>query len=261
MNSDPATAFDLDWVIDLAKTAGKIGLDHFRRTAITWKADRSIVTEADKAIEKFLSAAIAERYPDDGILGEEGQSVRRHARRQWVLDPIDGTSVFAHGLPVWCVCIGLMIDDHPAAGVVYLPALGDCFAAGLNGPATLNDQTIEVAPDAPFDHEQIFFTSADGHNLWDFDFPGKVRAFGSCAAHFCYVASGSAVGAINVKTALWDVAAALAILERAGGRCVMLDGSPLPLSAAMDGSKFAQPLLLAPTYFLDNLRSRIRPKF
>ena len=136
--------FELDWVIDLAKEAGEIALSYFRRTSITWKADKTIVTEADRAVESFLTSELRQRYPDDGILGEEGASHQRQARRQWVLDPIDGTSVFAHGLPIWGICIGLMVEDRPVAGVVSVPAVGDCYAAGIDGPALLNGEPIQV---------------------------------------------------------------------------------------------------------------------
>lgn len=254
------TVFDRDWVIALAKAAGDIALSYFRRTVAQRKPDATVVTAADRAVERFLVEELRRRYPDDGILGEEGTSDRGRSGRIWVLDPLDGTAVFAAGLPIWAISLGLLEDGRALAGVVYLPATGDCFAAGLDGPATLNDVPIAVMPPAPYDDETILFGVADAHRAWDIDFPGKVRAFGACAAHMCYVARGSGVGMINTHTAIWDIAGALPILERAGGKAVLLDGTELNPAAFLDGRKLPQPLLAAAPYYLDDLRRRLRYK-
>jgi myo-inositol-1(or 4)-monophosphatase len=250
--------FDLPWLIDLAHAAGDIALGFYRRTVAQWKPDATLVTEADRAVEHFLSHELHRRYAADGILGEEGAGKQATSGRTWVLDPIDGTAVFAAGLPIWAVCIGLMVEERAAAGIVYLPATSDCFAAGLDGPATLNDAPIQVLPPGPLHIDSMIFGAADAHRRWQIDFPGKVRGFGSCAANICFVARGSGVGAVNTGTALWDVAAALPILERAGGRAVLLDGSPLPLAQMFDGAKLTIPLLVASPHYLDDLRSRLR---
>jgi myo-inositol-1(or 4)-monophosphatase len=250
--------FDLDWVQGLARDAGRMALQHFGRTTNTIKPDRTIVTEADRAIEVFLVEQLSQRYPEDGVLGEEGASTRREAKRQWVLDPVDGTAVFAAGYPSWCVSIGLLEDGVPLAGVVYLPVSDDMFAVDLTGPATLNGKAIQVMPHEPFDNNSGMLCSGDIHNRWEIDFPGKVRALGSLAIHMCYVANGSSVASVNSYCSLWDVAAALPILQRAGGTTTLLDGSPLPFAAALNGSKFPQPIVSAPLAYLDDIRSRLR---
>jgi fructose-1,6-bisphosphatase/inositol monophosphatase family enzyme len=252
--------FDLDWVQNLAREAGRIALDHFGRTTSMIKADNTIVTEADRAVEAFLVAELSRRYPQDGILGEEGASTRREARRQWVLDPIDGTAVYAAGIPTWCVSIGMLEHSIPLAGVVYLPTTGDIFAVDLTGPPTFNGKAIQVSPPAPFDNNSGMLSAGDMHKDWIIDFPGKVRALGSLAAHMCYVAKGSSVASINSYASLWDIAAALPILQRAGGTTVLLDGSPLPIAEIMDGSKLPQPIVSAPTYLVDDILSRVQFK-
>lgn len=249
---------DLPWLIDLARAAGDIALGFYRRTVAQWKPDATLVTEADRAVERFLTNELHRRYADDGILGEEGAGKQTTSGRTWVLDPIDGTAVFAAGLPIWAVCIGLMVGERATAGVVYLPATRDCFAAGLDGPATLNGVPIQVLTPGPLHIDSMIFGAADAHRRWQIDFPGKVRGFGSCAANICFVARGSGVGAVNTGTALWDVAAALPILERAGGRAVLSDGSPLPLAQMFDGAKLTAPVLAAPPHYLDDLRTRLR---
>jgi myo-inositol-1(or 4)-monophosphatase len=250
--------FDLDWVQNLAREAGRMALQHFGHTTNTIKPDRTIVTEADRAIEVFLVEQLGQRYPEDGVLGEEGTSTRRGAKWQWVLDPIDGTAVFAAGYPSWCVSIGLLEEGIPRAGVVYLPVSDDLFAVDLTGPATFNGEAIQVMPHGPFDNNSSMLSSGDIHSRWTIDFPGKVRALGSLAAHICYVAKGSAVASINSYSSLWDVAAALPILQRAGGTTTLLDGSPLPLATALNGSKFPQPIVSAPLAYHDDIRSRLR---
>jgi myo-inositol-1(or 4)-monophosphatase len=253
--------FDLNYICDLAREAGKIALGYFRHTTVTMKADHTPVTEADKAIERFLTTDLQEKYPEFGILGEEGADLDEDAAYRWVLDPIDGTNAFAAGLPVWGISIGLIRGSEPLAGVIYLPAVNDCFAVDLDGPATLNGRPIHViGADRRITSESIILGSADAHLLWDIRFPGKVRAFGSCAAHFCYVAAGSAMAGLNTHTAIWDIAAALPILRRAGGTAELLSGKPLPLEAAARGVKIPEPVFYGSPHHLDAIRAMLHPK-
>jgi len=259
MNSQPT--FELEHITQLARAAGKIALDYFRHTTVTMKRDHTPVTEADKAIERFLTSELQRAYPEFGILGEEGADLDAAATYRWVLDPIDGTNAFAAGLPVWGVSIGLMQGSQPLAGVIYLPAVDDCFAVDVAGPATLNGRPIHVTPpDRAITSEDIILGSADAHLRWDIRFPGKVRAFGSCAAHFCYVAAGSALAGLNTHTAIWDIAAALPILQRAGGVAELLSGEPLPLQAAAQGQKMPEPLFFGSPHYLDAIRAQLHPK-
>ncbi len=253
--------FDLDNIKELARAAGDIALGYFRNTTVTMKADDTPVTAADKAIERFLTTQLRQAYPDFGILGEEGADFDQDAAYRWVLDPIDGTNAFAAGLPVWGISIGLMQGSQPLAGVIYLPAVDDCFAVDLEGPATLNDRPIHViAPGQPISSESIILGSADAHLRWDIRFPGKVRAFGSCAAHFCYVAAGSALAGLNTHTAIWDIAAALPILQRAGGAAELLSGAPLSLESATRGVKIPEPVFYGAPYYLDAIRAQLHSK-
>lgn len=260
MNTLPENSFDLEWAVALAKQAGTIALKYYRHTSSERKADHTVVTEGDRAVEAFLVEEIHGRYPEDGILGEESANYQRDAAAQWILDPIDGTSMFAAGMPIWGVSIGYMRDQQLRAGVVYLPTMDDCFAAGLSGPATRNGQPISVAAPAPMDTEATIIASADAHRLWDTDFPGKIRALGSCAAHGCYVAQGSVIGAVNTRTALWDVAGIWPILERAGASITLFDGSPLPITDMLDGSKAPQPLVMASDHYAEIIRHTLKFK-
>jgi len=248
------TAIDMQHLTDLAREAGRIALSWFRRTTVTMKGDATPVTEADKAVEACLTEELRRAYPDFGILGEEGADMDKSARFRWVLDPIDGTNAFAAGLPVWGISIGLMEGSSPLAGVAYLPAVNDLFLADLEGPATLNGRPIHVIEGQPITPQSIIMSAADAHLRWDIRFPGKVRAFGSCVAHFCYVAAGSALVGLNTHTAIWDIAAALPILERAGGRAELFGGGPLPLAAAARGEKIPEPIIFGSPAYFDAIR-------
>ncbi len=256
--------FNLADITALARAAGEIALDYFRHTTVTLKADQTPVTEADKAVERFLTAKLRQAYPDFGILGEEGADHNENAPFRWVIDPIDGTNAFAAGLPVWGISIGLMQGSKPLAGVFYLPAMQDCFTVDIEGPARLNGRPIHVIEaHQKITSESIILGSADAHLRWDIRFPGKVRAFGSCAAHFCYVAAGSALAGLNTFTAIWDIAAALPILERAGGTAELLSGKPLPLQDAARGHKIPEPVFYGSPFYLNAIRAQLhnKPKY
>src|SRR5262247_548956 len=116
----------LDFAVNLGREAGEITLKYFRQTPdISTKTDGSFVTIADREAESYLRLQIAKRFPDDGILGEEeGESPGRSGRR-WIIDPIDGTFTFVHGVPFYGVLIGLEIDGELSVGVVNMPALSE----------------------------------------------------------------------------------------------------------------------------------------
>ena len=120
----------LDFAMCLARQAGEITLKHFRQSPRTdTKADGSFVTVADREAEAFLRDAISKSFPDDGILGEEEGEQRGSSGRRWIVDPIDGTFSFVHGVPLYGVLIGLEIDDRPSVGVISIPALNELVSA------------------------------------------------------------------------------------------------------------------------------------
>src|SRR5438067_1250192 len=112
----------------IARRAGAIALRHFRRAKAERKADRTLVTAADREVEAALVAELGRLLPDAAIVGEEGAAREGRGSLTIVLDPIDGTAGFVAGLGTWCICIGILEDDRPAAGVVYAPVLGEMYA-------------------------------------------------------------------------------------------------------------------------------------
>src|SRR4026209_405618 len=120
----------LDFAAQLARGAGDITLKYFRKTPeTTTKTDGSFVTIADREAESYLRRQIAERFPDDGILGEEEGELAGRSGRRWIVDPIDGTFAFVHGVPLYGVLNALEIERELSVGVVNIPALGEIVAA------------------------------------------------------------------------------------------------------------------------------------
>ncbi len=243
------------WAVE----AGQTALGYFGHAASRRKADHSFVTEADEAIERQLVAAISARHPDHGILGEEQASTHLDREFVWVIDPIDGTAAFVAGLGSWCISIGLLRHGQPYLGVIYVPTLNDSYYAEATGAAYLNEQAIEVISPAAWEGEHWLATPASLHRRFELDFIGKTRVLGSTAAQICYVARGSALGALLVDARSWDVAAGLAILRAAGGIVAPLDPAVLTDTTPLEGTWLNKPLLVAAPSQIERLRNAFRP--
>ena len=236
---------DLDelrvWIHD----AGALARQYFNHAEAHRKADRSLVTEADVAIERMVVERIAKRYPDHGIIGEEQTRQELDREFLWALDPLDGTASFVAGLPMWGVSLGLLRDGLPYLGAIYLPLLDDYYWVGPTGDAYLNDQPIHVASSEAWQNESWLAVTSNSHRRFAIDFVGKTRSLGCTAASFCYVARGSAVGAIVTRSAIWDIAAGMALLRAAGGVAIGFSGAPLDTTAMLGGELLPEPVLLA----------------
>ncbi|MEE2754936.1 MAG: inositol monophosphatase family protein [Candidatus Latescibacterota bacterium] len=238
-----ALQIDPDWVVDLTRRAGEIAISYFGKTTGQLKPDRSWVTKADLAIEEFLRAAITEVRPQDAIIGEEGdKKVNPDAEYVWALDPIDGTRMFNHGLPVWGISVGILRDGIPYLGAFLLPALGDIYHTDSVN-AFLNGTRLSK-PDPRIDENAIFLISEGAYKIGSIDYLGKVISLGSAAAHICYVARGSAVGAMD-KAGIWDYAAGSAILRAQDIRSRYLSGIEVDFTALYGGHAVAEPTLMA----------------
>ncbi len=225
---------ELAFANELAEEAGRIALSFFRGSFdVRLKVDKTPVTEADLAIEATVRAAVHERYPDDGVLGEEGGAEGGGARR-WIVDPIDGTKNFADGIQVWATLIALAVDDAPVLGVVNAAALGERYEALRGGGARLNGEPIHVSTADRIGRASVlhagFVDWVDG----EYGVPlldllrgaRRNRGFGDFWGHVL-VARGSADVCFEPELATWDWAALEVVVEEAGGRMTQFDGSPL----------------------------------
>jgi myo-inositol-1(or 4)-monophosphatase len=208
------------------------------------KGIRDLVTEVDLECERMCRAVIAERFPDHDILAEElsaGPGERAKARHRWVFDPVDGTTNYAHGLPIFCASLGLEIDGRPEVGAVYDPTRQELFTAERGQGAYLNGTALAVS-DATEVLESLLVTgfpydvhkhTGDLVGLFA-AFLGRARAvrrLGSAALDLCYVAVGRFEGFWEQHLKPWDVSAGALIVTEAGGRITGMDGSPFDATA------------------------------
>lgn len=230
---DPATLDDMYALArEIAAGAGRLLTDRQRgpRT-ISYKdaLRRDPVTDADTAAEAYLRTAIAARYPNHGILGEEGAvSETGVGDMLWALDPLDGTANYAAGLPVYAVAVAVLHRGVPVVGCIAVPSLDALYHARQGGGAFYNDVPIRCS-----DAEGIHPTGPVGLFAgWRLAFvargrlrhrPGEPRAFGSIAAEIGLVAAGGLQYAVYAGPKLWDVAAGVAIVREAGGAALAWD--------------------------------------
>jgi fructose-1,6-bisphosphatase/inositol monophosphatase family enzyme len=250
---------ELQQVRAWAREAGQIGLHYYNAVEARRKPDRSYVTAADEEIEVLLRARIKAAYPDHGIVGEEQGQQNIDAEYLWALDPIDGTGAFVSGLPIWGISIGLLRHGQPILGCFYMPVMDEWYEADLTGPALFNGQPIEVMRDGLLDSEAWICVPSNVHRRYTIDYPGKIRSLGSMAAYVCYVARGTAAGALVGQPKLWDVAAGMAVLERAGGIARLLrSGAPLDVRAMLSGRSAPEPVVVGSPATVALLLERIR---
>ncbi len=232
----------LPFTSELALEAGAILRDYqSREFSVSKKGRFDLVTEADLAIEELVISRILERFPGHSILAEETGLRQIQAgtpRFRWIVDPLDGTTNFAHRYPFFCVSIALEVDGRLVLGVVYDPMAEDLFSALKGDGAQLNGEPIRVTSEAALSESLLCTGFASHrqqvlHNLQLFqDFilsSQAVRRTGSAALDLCYVAAGRLEGFWELSLHPWDVAAGALIVEEAGGRVSRLDGSLLQL--------------------------------
>ncbi len=239
------------------REAGAHARRYFNNVTAERKADRSWVTRADVEIEQLLRERIAARYPEHGVIGEEQGGGDVDREYVWCLDPIDGTGAFVAGLATWCVSVGVLRHGEPHAGVIFLPLLDDCYWAEAEGPAYRNEHPIAVSAAESIDSNDWMGVSSYTHRQFRIDFPGKTRGLSSVAADCCYVARGSAIGALIGRANLWDLAAGFAILRAAGAAVVGISGAPVAVPPMLDGRRLEEPIVIGPPQLLEALRGYI----
>jgi len=215
----------LQFAVELGRGAGDITLEYFRKNPeMSTKSDGSYVTIADRHAESFLREEIAKRFPDDGVIGEEeSESVGRSGRR-WIVDPIDGTFAFVHGVPFYGVLIALEIEGESSVGVVNIPALGEIVYAAKGLGCFLNGEPVRVTDTAELKDSLLLSTDFTACAKYGFGRAAELlqerakasRTWGDCYG-YVLVASGRADVMLDPVMNLWDCAPLLPIMEEAGG--------------------------------------------
>ena len=226
----------------------KAGAIQMERQATGFRVNKKgaidLVTEVDLECERMCRAVLAERFPEHDVLAEElGATTRAHApsRFRWVFDPLDGTTNYAHGLPIFCSSLGLEIDGRPAVAAVYDPTRRELFTAERGQGARMNGEPLRASStesliDAllvtgfPYDVQKqagdlvALFGTFLAHAR-------AVRRLGSAALDLCYVAAGRFDGFWEQHLHHWDVSAGALLVEEAGGRITGIDGAPFDAAA------------------------------
>jgi myo-inositol-1(or 4)-monophosphatase len=226
---------------EIAREAGAI-ITRFaeRRIGFELKGEHDLVTEADRASERLIVERLRTHFPSHSIVAEEGGGHTASSGYQWYVDPLDGTTNFAHGFPVYNVTLGLEKDGEIIAGVIFDPTRDEMFAAERGGGAFLNNRTIQVSKCQVLT-DSLFatgFPSRRRHLNVNIHFYYQlamvthgVRRAGAAALDLAYVACGRLDGFWEFNLNPWDVAAGSLIVEEAGGRLSDMRGRPFQLSS------------------------------
>ena len=242
---------------DIARSAGAIALGHFRHVAAERKADRSLVTRADRDVEDYLVGTLAPLLPEAAIIGEEGTARPGRGAERIVIDPIDGTAGFVAGLPTWCICVGILRGAEPVAGVVHLPCADETYIA-IEGSAWMNGTPLPPLG-GDLEGDRFLVTHAKAHRRHAITYPGKVRSLGSTAYHVVLVTRGVAEAALVGRAHVWDLVAPGAILVAVGGRYEYLSGAPVDLAMLLDGERAPENVVAGTPAALRALRTVVRP--
>jgi myo-inositol-1(or 4)-monophosphatase len=231
----------LEFAVRLAYAAGEIQKEHYERRGLVvqHKGIINLVTEVDMKCEELITRAIAEEYPDHEILAEEGTDKKSGSGYAWYIDPLDGTTNYAHGFPIFAPSIALAYKGEALAGAVYDPMRDEMFSGLKGGGAYLNGKRISVSTADNMDHALLgtgfpydLRTNAN-NNIENFNRVvhqcQAIRRAGAAAIDLCYVACGRFEGFWEQWLYPWDMAAGALFVQEAGGVVSDMKGKPLDL--------------------------------
>lgn len=250
MSNTPSDSF-IPAMSEIAREAGALLMQYFHQhLKIEYKGDADLVTAADRAAEALIRERIRARWPTHDVLGEEQGLSDQGSDYRWYVDPLDGTTNFAHGYPVFCVSMGLEyrgLEHRQSEGrasriaaVIYDPTRDELFTAEQGHGARLNGETIQVSKTATLKESLLAtgFPSHKRHKNPNIFFYHQitlrthgVRRAGSAALDLCNVAAGRYDGFWEFNLNPWDTAAGVLMVEEAGGKVTRFDGSPFELNS------------------------------
>ncbi|HET9283803.1 MAG TPA: inositol monophosphatase family protein [Candidatus Angelobacter sp.] len=225
---------------DLAREAGVLLMSFFGKVSIEYKGEVDLVTKADRASEKMIVERIRKQWPEHDLIGEEGSRRETGSDFRWYVDPLDGTTNFAHRYPVFCVSMALEYKGERIAGVVFDPTRDEMFAAEKGSGAQLNGQPTHVSSTPRLKESLVAtgFPSHKRHKNPNINFYHQitlrshgVRRAGSAALDLCYTACGrfDAYWEFNLNS--WDTAAGVLLVEEAGGKVTNFSGGPFEIAS------------------------------
>lgn len=253
----------LDFARALARETGEMLRSKFGLLVASRKKDDSLVTEFDIAADRLIVRAITQRFPGHGILSEESNTVYGGEEWCWVVDPIDGTTNFTWGFPVWGVLIGLMRRGEPVLGVAEFPMTGEQYYAVVGESACCNDAPIFASGAAGMDSALLFACCTRTMKHGRPNIPLKLRVAGAAGFDLAMLACGACIGALEMTVHVWDVAALMPVLRAAGAvAAVNVPGGVFPLRPGTDYASVSFSVLGASSpAMLDTLAERLADRF
>jgi myo-inositol-1(or 4)-monophosphatase len=230
----------LPHIQQIAREAGDLLMEHFGKVDIEYKGEVDVVTVADRESEKLIVERLTRLFPDHDLMGEEGARRTSGSEYRWYIDPLDGTTNFAHGYPVFCVSIALEHRGELIAGTVYDPTRREMFAAEKGAGAWLNDRAMRVSKTAELAESLIAtgFPSQKRHKNPNIHFyhhitlkTHGVRRAGSAAMDLAYTACGRYDGYWEFNLNPWDTAAGVLLVREAGGVVSDTDGAAFDIAS------------------------------
>jgi len=239
-----------DRLVELARITERavdIALQSRQILQIELKSDRSIVTNADREVETFLRKELAASFTGTGFWGEEFGRGDEGPNGLWLIDPIDGTSNFAFGSPLWGVSISLAVGDRIELGAIALPDLHEFYLAELGQGAVCNREPLSRIPAGEIkSHELVSYHDGILRQYQNQSIPGKMRCTGAFVIDGTFTAQQRFRGMIGKNERLYDVAAAVLICQELGAEVRYADGSTLDIPNLVRGTPFRKPWIIFP---------------
>lgn len=232
-----------EYMIEVAHGAGELVMEYYQKPELKFsnKSNQNdFVTEADLASEKYILEKLQERFPLFNVFAEETGAQETDSEYTWIIDPIDGTANFLHGLDYFAINIALQHNDEIVAGVTYSPIFNKTYHAYKGAGAFLNNQKIQVSKAAtvrqsilctgfPYERKGHMYEQTKKFIINAADSCKSIRRFGSAALDMAHVASGKLDGFFEYSLQAYDIAAGIILIQEAGGQLTNTDGSPLDI--------------------------------
>lgn len=224
----------IDVALDAATRAGKLALKYFKtQPKVEYKADDTPVTRADREAEQLIRKIISKKFPEHGIIGEEFGAVNPGAKYTWVIDPVDGTKEFVHGLPFWATLLAVLENGKPIIGILYSPAQKELFIAQKGRGTTLNGKKLKVSKVRELNRAYISYESLSHFERKNL-LPELLELCKATHSKRCYgtpfsfnlLLKGYLDVVASASGGIWDYAAPAILIEEAGGKSSDFTGAP-----------------------------------
>lgn len=243
----PSPSATLTALAAIAQRAGEMALKIQVGISRELKGDGSIVTAADREVETYLRAELPKLIPGSQVAGEEFGYTEPGPNGLWVVDPVDGTTNFSFGSPIWAVSIGLLLDNVPTLGAAYAPSLNEMYLGELGQGAFLNGQRLSpLRPGGIRPEEMVTYNENVTKHVGVGRIPGKMRCAGAAVIDAAWVAAGRNRAMIGYNERLHDLAAVIVLNREVGADLRMLDGSEFQIEPLLQGDMIGRPWVFLP---------------